>query len=155
MDCIIRLSRGLLHDHSKYYGGAHHVLLMLPRWTYGASRVQVDADIKLLNEFLESLQSDVVRGSTTVTSFESGRPHNSKGAGLGRVTSYYSDSLVLTNLLGYLTHLKSINSLLRLLVENEIYRLMVWGNPSNDLKRGVDHINGVERGMNEVYLVCI
>jgi hypothetical protein len=47
-------------------------------------------------------------------------------------------------------HLKSINSLLRLLVENEIYRLMVWGNPSNDPKRGIDHINGAERGMNEV-----
>jgi hypothetical protein len=30
---------------------------------------------------------------------------------------------------------------------------MVWGNPSNDPKRGVDHINGVERGMTEVSLV--
>jgi hypothetical protein len=83
MDCIIRLSHGLLHDHSKCHGSAHHILLMLSRWTYGASRVQVDADIKLLNEFLESLQSDVVRGSTAVTSFESGHPHNSKGAGSG------------------------------------------------------------------------
>jgi phosphatidylinositol 4-kinase len=57
------------------------------RWTYGASRVQVDADIKLLNEFLESLQSDVVRGSMTVTSFEEPRSQGLKGVKTGNQVS--------------------------------------------------------------------
>lgn len=103
-----------------------------PQWTFGPSRVQIDADIKLLNEFLESLQSDVIRGSTGVTSFDAHGGHATKG---------FSSE--------YLGNLKNMNVLLRLLVENEIYRLTVWGNPSNEAKRGVDHINGVERGMVE------
>ncbi|KAG8826070.1 phosphatidylinositol-4- kinase [Serendipita sp. 401] len=102
------------------------------QWTYGASRVQVDADIKLLNEFLEALQSDVVRGSTGVTSLDGDRTQASKGVGAD-----------------YLNRLRNMNVLLRLLVENEIYRLTVWANPSNELKRGTDYVNGIERGMTE------
>lgn len=43
-----------------------------------------------------------------------------------------------------------MNQLLRLLVENEISRLSVWGNPVNDGKRGGDHTNFTERGLTDV-----
>lgn len=39
---------------------------------------------------------------------------------------------------------------LRLLVENEILRLNVWNNPTNDPKRGVDSTGTVERTMTDV-----
>ena len=39
---------------------------------------------------------------------------------------------------------------LRLLVENEIFRLNVWNNPGNDLKRGVDSIGTIEKSMTDV-----
>lgn len=39
---------------------------------------------------------------------------------------------------------------LRLLVENEILRLNVWNNPTNDPKRGVDIIGTVEKSMTDV-----
>ena len=42
------------------------------RWSYGANRVQIDADVKLLSEFLSLLQSDAVRGYTTVSSLAAG-----------------------------------------------------------------------------------
>lgn len=33
-----------------------------------------------------------------------------------------------------------MNLPLRLLIENEIYRLDVWANPTNDPRRGIDHV---------------
>ena len=39
---------------------------------------------------------------------------------------------------------------LRLLVENEILRLNVWNNPTNDPKRGVDNIGTIEKTMTDV-----
>ena len=36
---------------------------------------------------------------------------------------------------------------LRLLIENEILRLNVWNNPTNDRKRGADNIGTVEKTM--------
>lgn len=53
-------------------------------------------------------------------------------------------------LLDYVSRLKSINHPLRLLVENEIFRLAVWANPSNDITRGADHVGTSERNMSEV-----
>jgi hypothetical protein len=49
----------------------------------------------------------------------------------------------------YFSQLKSINTLLRLLVENEIFRLNVWNNPSSD-KRNTDQTSGIERNFTEV-----
>ena len=43
-----------------------------------------------------------------------------------------------------------MTQVLRLLVENEILRLNVWNNPTNDPKRGVDNIGTVERTMTDV-----
>lgn len=48
------------------------------------------------------------------------------------------------------TQFKDMNQLLRLLVENEIFRLSVWGNPMNDSKRGSDHTNFTEKGLTDV-----
>jgi hypothetical protein len=45
---------------------------------------------------------------------------------------------------------QSTAQVLRLLVENEIFRLNVWNNPANDLKRGVDNIGTVEKYMTDV-----
>jgi len=56
----------------------------------------------------------------------------------------------MTSGLDYSTRLKSINFPLRLLVENEIFRLTVWANPINDAKRGTDHVGTTERTMLEV-----
>lgn len=49
----------------------------------------------------------------------------------------------------YFSQIKSINTLLRLLVENEIFRLNVWNNPSSD-KRSTDQTSGIERVFTEV-----
>ena len=38
------------------------------RWSYGSNRVQIDADIKLLSEFLSVLQADSVRGYAPISS---------------------------------------------------------------------------------------
>jgi phosphatidylinositol 4-kinase len=50
----------------------------------------------------------------------------------------------------YLTRLKTVNQLLRFLVEDEINRLSVWTNPTHDLKRGTDYVGTMERTMTDV-----
>ena len=59
--------------------------------------------------------------------------------------------MALTLSVEYFSQLKSINTLLRLLVENEIFRLNVWNNPNND-KRSTDQTSGIERNFTEVGL---
>lgn len=60
------------------------------------------------------------------------------------VTKYLSD---------YINRLRNINHPLRLLTENEIFRLTVWANPTNDLKRGSDHLNTTASTLLEVYII--
>lgn len=100
-----------------------------PQWSYGASRVQINADIKVLSEFLSYLQTDNIRGYPPISSLSPG------------------ESLLQTST--YLARLKTNNQLLRFLVEDEIYRLGVWSNPMNEAKRGTDYIGSTERGMTE------
>ncbi len=45
----------------------------MARWSYGANIVQVDADIKILSEFLSVLQSDSVRGPSPISSLSPAR----------------------------------------------------------------------------------
>ncbi|KAH8099528.1 atypical/PIKK/PI4K protein kinase [Cristinia sonorae] len=99
-----------------------------PQWSYGANRVQIDADVKLLSEFLSYLQADTVRGYPTISSLAAGQSHKSSH---------------------YMTVVKNLNNPLRLLVDNEIFRLMVWTNPTNDTKRGVDHFSTIEKTMTD------
>ena len=50
----------------------------------------------------------------------------------------------------YVARLKGVNQLLRLLVDNELHRLLVWDNPVNDAKRGVDTYGSADRGLLDV-----
>ena len=50
---------------------------------------------------------------------------------------------MLTLLQDYTGRLKEMNHPLRLLVENELFRLSVWANPANDPKRGADHVSSI------------
>ncbi|GLB34718.1 putative PI3 PI4-kinase family protein [Lyophyllum shimeji] len=102
------------------YSVAFSWFAVRPQWSYGANRVQVDADVKVLAEFLSCLQTDTIRGTTEVSSLSS--------AQLPARGTYYTNRL------------RSINQPLRLLTENEMSRLVVWGNPTNDPRRGGDHI---------------
>ncbi|KAJ7632956.1 hypothetical protein FB45DRAFT_913996 [Roridomyces roridus] len=111
---------------SNLYTAAYSWFSVRPQWSYGANRVQVDADIKVVSEFLSCLQADSIRGSAAISSLS---PAQS--------TSQSSN---------YVAKLRSLNHPLKLLVENEIYRLGVWANPTNDPKRGTDH---VEHGLVE------
>ncbi|KAG6880260.1 hypothetical protein C0992_001828 [Termitomyces sp. T32_za158] len=101
-----------------------------PQWSYGANRAQVDADVKVLIEFLSCLQTDSIRGTSEVSSLSPGQVP-SRG-------------------LYYANRLRSINHPLRLLTENEMMRLSVWNNPTNDPKRGNDHIGTIGASMLEV-----
>ncbi|KAK7038059.1 hypothetical protein R3P38DRAFT_3311292 [Favolaschia claudopus] len=108
------------------YNAAYSWFAVRPQWSYGANRVQVDADIKVVSEFLSYLQSDTVRGPAAISSLS---PAQSES----RSSEYNSK-------------LRSLNHPLKLLVDNEISRLTVWANPTNDPKRGTDH---TERGLLE------
>jgi len=46
--------------------------------------------------------------------------------------------------------MRSLNLPLRLLTENEIFRLSVWGNPTNDTKKGGDLVGNTERTLLDV-----
>ena len=50
----------------------------------------------------------------------------------------------------YVSRLKGVNQLLRLLVNNELQRLIVWDNPLNDAKRSIDLYGTADRGMLDV-----
>lgn len=52
----------------------------------------------------------------------------------------------------YVASLKNLSLPLRLLVENEVFRLTVWTNPANDAKRGMDHVSALEKTMLDVSL---
>ncbi|EGO21128.1 hypothetical protein SERLADRAFT_452259 [Serpula lacrymans var. lacrymans S7.9] len=119
-ECLLRES---------LYQTAYSWFAVRPQWSYGANRVQIDADIKVLSEFLSYLQSDLVRGTVTLSSL-------SPAQSASRTSAYVS-------------RLKNINQPLRLLVENEIFKLTVWANPSSDAKRGTDPSGTVERSILE------
>ncbi|KAG6828586.1 hypothetical protein H0H92_007376 [Tricholoma furcatifolium] len=102
------------------YSVAYAWFSVRPQWSYGANRAQVDADIKILGEFLSCLQTDAIRGTSEISSLNPARKPSR--------STYYANRL------------RSINLPLRLLTENEMTRLAVWNNPTNDPKRGSDHI---------------
>ncbi|KAG8904073.1 phosphatidylinositol-4- kinase [Tulasnella sp. 403] len=107
------------------YKAAFSWFAVRPQWSYGANRVQIDADVKLLNAFLEAIQNDATRADHLISSLTAER-HASRAP-------------------DYSARQKSLNNLLRLLVENEISRLNVWSNPTNDVRRGPDHVVAAER----------
>lgn len=63
------LFHGFQFDHSTIIQLAiSSSVLTLFRWSYGANRVQLEADIKVLNDFLTLLQTDSVRASHQISS---------------------------------------------------------------------------------------
>ncbi|KAF7311374.1 hypothetical protein MKEN_01039300 [Mycena kentingensis (nom. inval.)] len=108
------------------YSVAYSWFSVRPQWSFGANRVQLDADIKVVSEFLSYLQTDAVRGSAFISSLS---PVQSES----RISQF-------TN------KMRTLNHPLKLLVENELNRLSVWANPTGDPKRGSDHL---ERGLAE------
>ena len=110
------------------------------RWSYGANKIQIHTDVKLLSEFLSCLGNDAGRNNPSLSSLP---------------PSPAPRALVFF-LYGYGTHrisergAQNMAQVLRLLVENEILRLNVWNNPTNDPKRGVDSTGTVERTMTDV-----
>ncbi|CAE6400878.1 unnamed protein product, partial [Rhizoctonia solani] len=100
-----------------------------PQWSFGANLIQVNADVKLLNEFLEVIQHDNTRADHVTSSLQ-----------LEKSASRHPE---------YLSKHRAQNSLLKLLIENEITRLRVWANPTNDLKRGQDYLSNSERSLTD------
>ncbi|KAL0946563.1 hypothetical protein HGRIS_012767 [Hohenbuehelia grisea] len=102
-----------------------------PQWSYGANRVQIDADMKALSEFFSCLQTDAICATSTISS-------------LSMAQSLSSNSR-------YAARLRNINKPLRLLVENEIFRLNVWSNPTNDPRRSADQVGATDRSLSEAW----
>lgn len=53
-------------------------------------------------------------------------------------------------LIDYAERMRTLNLPLRLLVENEIFRLSVWGNPTSDSRKAADLVGNTERTLLEV-----
>ena len=138
---------GSLFDHCKFsrvlfrgfirYGGY--------RWSYGANKIQIHTDVKLLSEFLSCLTNDVGRDNPSLSSLSPSPPP--------RMLSFASKFIGLIERIERET--QSVAQVLRLLVENEILRLNVWNNPTNDPKRGVDSIGTIEKTMTDVSRLII
>ncbi|KZO97923.1 atypical/PIKK/PI4K protein kinase [Calocera viscosa TUFC12733] len=117
------------------YGAAFSWFAVRPQWSFGGDRVQIDADIKILQEFSRVIFSDGIRGDHLTTSLSTSHP----GFCMPGASS----------LAEYAVQHKNRNELLRLLVENEIQRLIVWVNPANDLRREQDQPATMEKSLLE------
>jgi len=114
-------------------------------WSYGANKIQIHTDVKLLSEFLSCLDGDVGRDNPTLSSLSP-----------SPAPRMLSPTLKLSKLTRFIERgAQSIAQALRLLVENEILRLNVWNNPTNDPKRGVDSTGTVERAMVDVSILLL
>lgn len=102
----------------------------------------MDADIKLLVEFLDAVRRDTPKDAFNVSSLDASPPSTCSFA---RDNSLRSDPSHTVH-----ANVKSHQQLLSLLLENEIIRLNVWSNPTNDPKRGADHVNSIERSFSDV-----
>ncbi|KAF8623467.1 hypothetical protein AX15_006251 [Amanita polypyramis BW_CC] len=101
------------------YAVAYSWFATRPQWTYGANLVQIKADVKVLSDFLPYLRTGSMGNYAVISSLSPPQ--------LASRRNYYRDRI------------RDINTALRLLTENEIDRLLVWGNPTNDPKRDTDH----------------
>lgn len=103
-----------------------------PQWSFGSDRIQVNAEIRLLQDFLAAIQNDHIRGDHHTSSLHDRAPaFLVKGAAsLHEYSNLHRDRI----------------RLLQLLVENEIIRLQVWCNPTNE-NRGTAPIGTIERNV--------
>ena len=107
----------------------------------------MDADSKLLKEFLSVLQADAARLAHEVSSLGHAQATSMNSSRRISFSEYVKGYIFI---LAYVSRLKSHNAPLKLLVENELYRLSVWANPMNDSKRGVDYLTSLERSITDV-----
>ncbi|OWZ76646.1 phosphatidylinositol 4-kinase [Cryptococcus neoformans Bt85] len=100
------------------YKAAFSWFSVRPQWSYGSDRIQVGAEIKLLQDFLSAVANDGIRAEHYTSSMADRTP-----AFLIPGASSIQE---------YLVQHKDRVRLLQLLVENEISRLAVWSNPVNE-----------------------
>ncbi|KAF8643783.1 hypothetical protein AX16_008802 [Volvariella volvacea WC 439] len=91
-----------------------------PQWSYGANRVQIEADIQVLSELRTYLQHDSVRSLPSISSL--------------------SPAQFVTRSSIYTERLQIINLPLRLLVDEELSRLHVWADPTGLAGRAAEHV---------------
>lgn len=136
---ILQSSRldGLL-EHSlrtSLYHVAFDWFAVVPQWSFGSSRLQIAADMQLLTQLIDVLQSDVQRAPFVITSF----PPSISGV---RMPGHRS-------LVGSKISFAQRRDLLILLVQDELNRLKVWNNPLNDSGRGSPP-GDVGRGISDI-----
>lgn len=101
-----------------------------PQWSFGSDRIQVGAEIKLLQDFVDAVTSDSIRGDHATTSMR-----DREAAWLIPGSNSLQD---------YISQHRDRVRLLQLLVENEIHRLNVWANPANERSRNLVSTSTVE-----------
>lgn len=105
-----------------------------PQWSFGSNRIQVGAEIKLLQDFIAAVRDDHIRADHWTTSMNDRQP-------IWTLTGS-------TGLQDYCNQHKDRVRLMELLIENEINRLNVWVNPGNDKGRSIPNTGGnVESGV--------
>ncbi|WVO18533.1 hypothetical protein L204_106252 [Cryptococcus depauperatus] len=113
----------------RLYQAAFSWFAVRPQWSYGSNRVQLGAEIQLLQIFLDAIAEDHIRGDHSTSSMADRSP-----------------SLLIPgvkSLQDYVVNHRDRVRLLQLLVENEISRLVVWSNPINESGRAAVPIVGV------------
>lgn len=124
-----------------------------PQWSFGSDRIQLGAEIKLLQDFLTAVQSDTIRGDHSTSSMSDRAPAflirgelrvaepraapATEPAGSASVQDYTAQHKDKVRLLG-------------LLIENEMARLNVWCNPQSEPGRSVQVSSGLEKGVSLV-----
>ncbi|GMK56681.1 hypothetical protein CspeluHIS016_0305210 [Cutaneotrichosporon spelunceum] len=104
-----------------------------PQWSFGSDRIQVGAEIKLLQDFMDAVAKDSIRGDHVTTSLR-----DRDAAWLIPGTKSLQD---------YVAMHRDRVRLMQLLIENEINRLHVWYNPANDKGRNLIAGTTVEQGI--------
>ncbi|KAJ9110206.1 hypothetical protein QFC20_003058 [Naganishia adeliensis] len=89
-----------------------------PVWSFGSNRIQLGAEIKLLEEVISAVDHDQVRGDHCLSAL----PQSGNTAG-------FSGNMSLRD---YIIKNKERVSLTQLLLQNEISRLRVWANVTAD-----------------------
>ncbi|KAL7418401.1 Phosphatidylinositol 4-kinase stt4 [Cryptotrichosporon argae] len=102
-----------------------------PQWSTGSDRHQVAEEVKVLQEFIAAVQDDHIRVNRTTSSISDRAP-----AWPIRGSASLHD---------YATQHRDRVRLLQLLVENEVSRLNVWANPTNESGRTYAASGPIER----------
>ncbi|OCF44647.1 phosphatidylinositol 4-kinase [Kwoniella heveanensis CBS 569] len=121
-----------LRFRDRLYQAAFSWFAFRPQWSFGSDRVQVGAEIKLLQDVLIAVQEDRIRGDHSTSSLSDRNPAFLI-SGAASIHEYEVQN-------------RDRVKLLQLLIENEIQRLSVWCNPTNEPGRpNVPAVGNLER----------